>query len=363
MTAASAGTVAFADVVLSGAPIIDVRAPVEFAAGTIPGAVNLPILNDEERHVVGTVYKRDGNDAAVRMGHQLVGGDVKAARVAAWSDFIVNHPGTLLTCFRGGMRSKITQQWLHDVGVDVPRVAGGTKAARQFFVDAIDTFAHAVTTGATRMVVVGGATGSGKTAVLHALHHTAHVGVLDLEGLAHHRGSAFGALDVPQPRQVNFENDIALALLRHQRAGAGSMVVEDESVMVGGCAIPRLLFAAMRASSVVVVEEPLHSRVELTFHDYVVTRAREDVFARYRAALQKITKRLGGDLTVELINDLDSAVELWRSSGSLEAHRGWIRKLLTRYYDPMYEGSLQKRAPKVLFRGSRAECITFLRTV
>jgi tRNA 2-selenouridine synthase len=363
MMAPAAGTVAFADVVLSGAPVIDVRAPVEFAAGAIPGSVNLPILNDHERQMVGTTYKRDGNDAAVQQGYLLVGGDVKDARVAAWRDHIDKHPGTLLTCFRGGMRSKITQQWLHDVGVNVPRIEGGTKAARQCFVDATDAYAHAVAAHATRIVVVGGATGSGKTAVLQTLEGTANVGVLDLEAHAHHRGSAFGALDVPQPRQVNFENGIALALLRHQHLGRSHLAVEDESNMIGQCTIPLQLFAAMRGSSVVVVEESIDSRVELTFQDYVLTRARDDVFARYRAALQKITKRLGAALTTEIIHDLDGAVELWRSSGSLDAHRVWIHKLLTRYYDPIYESSFKKRAPQVLFRGSRAECTAFLQAV
>ena len=105
-----------------GFPLIDLRAPAEFALGAFPGAVNLPLLTDAERAAVGTRYKRCGQQAAIALGEELVSGAVRDARIEAWRGFITAHPTTLLYCWRGGLRSQIAQEWLRDVGVDVSRV-------------------------------------------------------------------------------------------------------------------------------------------------------------------------------------------------------------------------------------------------
>ncbi|MDC6679308.1 rhodanese-like domain-containing protein, partial [Leclercia adecarboxylata] len=111
--------------------LIDVRAPVEFAQGALPGAVNLPLMNDEERHQVGIAYKQQGQAAAIALGERLVSGDIKQARINAWQAYLTEHPDALIYCFRGGLRSQIAQQWLDETGASRPRLQGGWKAMRQ----------------------------------------------------------------------------------------------------------------------------------------------------------------------------------------------------------------------------------------
>ena len=122
-------------IVAGSLPLLDVRAPVEYARGALPGAVNLPLLYDQEREAVGKAYKSGGRDAAVALGHRLVSGDIKHSRLAAWQRFVAEHPTALICCWRGGMRSQIVQQWLADAGVAAPRVSGGFKALRRFCMD------------------------------------------------------------------------------------------------------------------------------------------------------------------------------------------------------------------------------------
>ncbi|HBM45267.1 MAG TPA: tRNA 2-selenouridine(34) synthase MnmH, partial [Halomonas sp.] len=115
-------------VIASNTPLIDVRAPVEFAQGSLPGAVNLPLMVDEERHQVGIAYKQQGQQAAIALGERLVSGEIKQARVAAWQAYLAQHPDASIYCFRGGLRSQIAQQWLVDAGLHRPRIEGGWKA-------------------------------------------------------------------------------------------------------------------------------------------------------------------------------------------------------------------------------------------
>jgi tRNA 2-selenouridine synthase len=118
-------------------PLIDVRAPVEFATGSLPNSVNLPILNDEERALIGTTYKTQGRETAIQLGHQLISGDVKEQRLQAWRSYIDLHPHAVIYCFRGGLRSQITQQWLKEAGIQRPLITGGYKAVRSFIIETI----------------------------------------------------------------------------------------------------------------------------------------------------------------------------------------------------------------------------------
>ena len=116
--------------------MLDTRAPVEFVKGAFPGAVNIPLMNDAEREQIGLRYKQQGQDAAIALGHQLVSGETKAARIRAWADFAHRHPDGCLYCFRGGLRSRIARQWIQEeAGIDYPRVAGGYKAMRGFLLE------------------------------------------------------------------------------------------------------------------------------------------------------------------------------------------------------------------------------------
>lgn len=303
---------------------IDVRAPVEFADGTVPGAVNLPLLTDDERKQVGTTYRHEGQDAAIALGHRLVGGSVKEARVQRWIDEIQAHPDSILYCFRGGLRSQITQAWLAERGVDRPIVHGGYKALRRFFLKILE-----LQTQNLRFEVVSGPTGSGKT---HFLRQSGRPFV-DLEGLARHRGSAFGAMESPQPGQVDFENGLALALFRAQQTGE-SILIEDESRMIGRRILPEALFHRMQESPRKVLDVSFEQRVENIFRDYVGADPAQ--FERFKNSVQAISRKLGDLRSREILNDLIFSQSEFLAGRGLESNRVWISKLLKWYYDPMY---------------------------
>jgi len=249
----------FARLFLDQVPMLDVRAPVEFAKGAFPGALNIPLLDDEERAQVGIRYKQAGNDKAVELGHQLIWGERKARRLEQWTDFVKAHPQGCLYCFRGGQRSQIVQQWLAEEGIDYPRVSGGYKAMRRFLMDQTEQLAGQLT-----FILLGGRTGVGKTEVLLELPN--HI---DLEGLANHRGSSFGRMLARQPSQINFEHPLAIAMMQLKAAGANRLVLEDESRSIGQRAIPTPLWHMMLQAPVVMLEDSMASRIERTRRDYV----------------------------------------------------------------------------------------------
>ena len=185
----------------------------EFAKGSFPNAINAPLMNDEERHRTGICYKEKGQDKAIELGHQLVNGDIKAQRVEAWKRFAAQNPHGYLFCFRGGLRSRITQQWMHEAGVDFPLVKGGYKALRRYLIDSLEALVES-----SEFRILSGRTGTGKTRVLQQLPNP-----VDLEGLANHRGSSFGRQVSPQPAQIDFENRLAVAMLKAHHLTGGPM--------------------------------------------------------------------------------------------------------------------------------------------
>ena len=200
-------------------PMLDVRAPLEFSQGAFPFSVNEPLLNDAERQQVGTCYKHVGQESAVKLGTRLVSGNIKAERVARWKAFHSAHPDGVLYCFRGGLRSKITQQWIFDEsGVQMPRVKGGYKALRRYLIDQTERLAKQLSP-----LILSGRTGSGKTHLLKKLECA-----IDLESLANHRGSSFGRQVSPQPTQISFENRVAIELLNEQ---LGLDLIESSMVL------------------------------------------------------------------------------------------------------------------------------------
>jgi len=197
----------FDDLLLEQRPMFDVRAPVEFNKGAFPLVLNLPLMNDDERQQIGTCYKEQGQDAAIALGHQLVNGTTKDQRVAQWHGFASRHPNAVLYCFRGGLRSKVSQQWLAEAGIAVPYVEGGYKALRSHLIERLDQLV-----GNLPAFVLSGRTGTGKTEILPLFDRT-----IDLEGIAKHRGSSFGKYIEEQPSQINFENNLAIALMQLNR--------------------------------------------------------------------------------------------------------------------------------------------------
>ena len=342
--------------------LLDVRAPLEFEQGAFPGATNLPLMNDEERHQVGLRYKQVNQEAAIQLGHELVSGDIKAARVAQWKTFVQTHPEGYLYCFRGGLRSRISQAWLAEAGTEYPRIVGGYKAMRTFLLESLTKHIEL-----SDFVLVSGLTGSGKTEVIQSLSST-----VDLEKLAHHRGSSFGKHATDQPVQINFDNSLAIALLRLHARGKSRIALEDESRMIGRCALPLSLRDKMQTSSVVWLEEPMAIRVERILHDYVEdlgtqfatklgAEAGFDAFsARLLESLQNLIKRLGGERHTRLAAAMQAALNEQKSKGTLDLHREWIRPLLSEYYDPMYEHQRTSKLSRVIFSGDRAAVTEYL---
>lgn len=313
---------------------IDVRAPIEFEQGAVPGALNFPLLTNDERHQVGLTYKEQGKEAAIVLGHQIVSGDVRAARTSAWMQQLQTEPQTLIYCFRGGLRSKTVQAWLMEQGLDVPIIVGGYKALRNFFLDAITEYSRSL-----EFQIIGGPTGSGKTKHLHVSGQP----FLDLEALAKHRGSAFGATGEAQPSQADFENALALELIRLSlvATGRGPILMESESRLIGQRAIPDALFARIKESPRMELATSLDERVENIFRDYVLESRlglSGDVqrFEEFRRSVRAISRKLGGLRTQEILGDLNFAQDEFLRSGDLSPNKSWIRKLLCWYYDPLY---------------------------
>jgi tRNA 2-selenouridine synthase len=349
---------------LEDVPLLDVRAPVEFAEGAFPAAENHPLVDDDERHRIGITYKEEGQDEAIALGEALVRGEVRAARLERWRAFLAQHPDAVLYCFRGGMRSKISQRWLHEyLGIDCPRVRGGYKAMRRYLLDQIEQ-----NSACCRPVVVGGRTGVGKTRFLLDCD-----AAIDLEGLAHHRGSAFGHHPEPQPTQIDFENAFSIALMKRVADGNRPFLVEDESRHVGSRHVPPGFFARMEQAPLVLLEAGFDERVEITRREYVddalaeFRRARgEDrgfqAWSDYlRDAMKRIRRRLGGERHQRVSRLLEDALARHRRTGDIEAHREWIAVLLRDYYDGMYEYQLSRKQERVVFSGARDALAAYLR--
>lgn len=343
-------------------PIIDVRAPVEFAQGAMPAAVNLPLMNDEERAAVGTCYKREGADAALALGHKLVAGDTRQQRIAAWLDACRDAPNGYLCCARGGQRSHITQSWIKEHGIDYPLIVGGYKALRQAAIKATEELVR------HPIILIGGCTGNGKTPLVRQQPQG-----IDLEGLAHHRGSSFGRTLNAQFSQATFENHLATALLQgaHEQDRV-RWVLEDEGRMIGANHLPECLRDRMAQSPIAVVEDPFVLRIERLREEYF-TRMHHDFFAAYgeelgwqeysaylHHGLFAIRRRLGLQRFAELTATLDASLAEQRRSGSTEAHFAWLVPLLNEYYDPMYRYQLEKKADKIVFRGTSEDVVSWL---
>jgi tRNA 2-selenouridine synthase len=353
----------YRDLFLSDRPMLDTRAPVEFGKGAFPGAVNLPLMTDSEREQVGLCYKKQGQQAAIALGHQLVSGAAKSERIQAWADFARANPDGCLYCFRGGLRSQISQQWLRtEAGIDYPRVAGGYKAMRGFLLDTIE---QAV--AQCELVVIGGMTGTGKTDVIVRLDNA-----LDLEGRANHRGSSFGKRVTEQPSAIDFENRLAVDLLKKRAQGIGQFVLEDESRMVGRCPLPLALYQGMQACPMVWLEDSQEGRVERILRDYVVDLSGEYIalhgepgnalFANHLLlSLNNLYKRLGGERHQRLLALMQAALAEQMRSGAVDMHRAWIDILLREYYDPIYAYQRESKASRIEFAGEQAAVLDYLK--
>lgn len=322
----------------AGTPLLDVRAPIEFARGAFPASFNLPILDDEEREQVGICYKEQGAQAAEVLGHELVD---KQARVASWQTFLKEHPNALLYCFRGGQRSKIATSWLLESGNSIERIPGGYKALRQHLLSVLDD--------PPPITLISGKTGVGKTELLVRFQNA-----VDLEGLANHRGSAFGRQRTEQPTQIQFENELAVQLLKQP----ATIVLEDESRLIGRISLPLQLQEAMKRAPILLLEDSVQNRVERILKEYVVDQLAdmnepnklELLQDQFLSSLSAIKKRLGGVRYEALHLIMKNAFNHQQKTDDATRHCEWIEHLLTEYYDPMYEYQLEKKLDRITQR-------------
>ncbi len=307
-------------------PIIDVRSPGEYAHAHIPGAISLPLFTDEERKVVGTAYKQQSREDAIKIGLDYYG--PKMRKIVEEVEQLLHsrqHKGgpeekwVLLHCWRGGMRSAAVAWLLELYGFKVFLLIGGYKAYRNWVLAQFEK--------PYSFKVLGGYTGSGKTEALHQLRSTGKV-IIDLEGIARHKGSAFGGFGQMQPSQEMFENELAGKLLAAQAAlPDGSKIwVEDESQRIGGINLPNALWHTIRQARVYFLDIPFDARLDFITRNYGKHKMEELVNAVIR-----IQKRLGNESTKNAINLL------------LEGRHRDAFAILLRYYDKYYKSSLQKR--------------------
>jgi len=306
--------------------IFDVRSPSEHTQGRIPNSVSLPIFNDEERAAVGTAYKQESREKAIDLGLEFVGPKLK--------DYIRLAKGHLdvgcakIHCWRGGMRSSSMAWLFNNAGIESVTLNGGYKTFRKW---ALETFEKPY-----EFKVLGGFTGCGKTEILQALHDLAEQ-ALDLEGLANHRGSSFGNLGMPpQPSTEQFQNEIAYQLSTFD--ADKPIWVEDESTMIGFCRIPEGIFSQMREAKLTIIERPIDERLEILQQNYSSGHPQEWI-----KATQKISKKLGGARTQEVIDNI--------KSGHLEN----AAKLVLQYYDKTYEHSLSRGESERIIRRFQAK--------
>ena len=319
---------------------IDVRSPGEFHKGSFPNSINIPILNDDHRHQVGLTYKQVGKEAAIALGHQLVD-PIRDQLVREWLSFTNAQQEVLLFCWRGGLRSRTTAQWIEEAGGKALVVEGGYKAIRAEILKSFEK--------PYEILTLTGSTGSGKTELLKNIP-----GAIDLEALSYHRGSAFGGhSDFPQPSQQLFENRLGIELL----TSTGPIVLEDESRMIGKIVIPLPILNQMKSAPLIKMNIPLLERAARIYDEYVLREQDLDsIRTRYIQCIERISKRLGGTRASELIEKMTTAFD----SGNKEDHLGWIKQLLEEYYDPSYQMSFERTPRKVAFSGDRQECETYL---
>lgn len=282
----------------SSIPVIDVRSPFEYQKGHIPGSFNLPLLNDEERHLTGLSYAKHGKSEAVRGALEMVG--PKMIHLVDEAHKIAPEGHLAVYCFRGGMRSK-SMAWLLEIsGFNISILEGGYKSWRAY---ALKELANP-----KPLMVITGHTGCGKTEILHTLA-TMGEQVIDLEGLASHRGSVFGAIGLPnQPSSEHFSNLLAMQWLSLD--DSKPTYIESESVRIGNVQIDQGFFAHIENAPAICIQSPRKERINRILNEYATNN--KDLLIN---AFQHICRRLGDKNTRDAIlavqeNRLHDAVEI-----------------------------------------------------
>ncbi len=303
-------------------PVLDVRSPGEYLHAHIPGAHSFPIFSNEERKEIGTAYKQVSRETAIKIGLEYFGKKLPA--FVEQADAIVKLHGSAsktvaVHCWRGGMRSS-AMAWLLDLyGYKVYLLSGGYKAYRNWVLQQFEQ--------PYRLHIVSGYTGSNKTGTLAALQQKGQC-IIDLEGLAHHRGSAFGHIGLaPQPSQEQFENSLAIDLFGIRSSHPEAAIwLEDESQRIGLVNVPPALFKQMREQNILFLDIPFEERLKFLVSTYGVFEKQE-----LHNGISRIAKKLGGP-------EYREASELLEAGNTKACFR-----ILLNYYDRLYLKSRQKR--------------------
>lgn len=299
-------------------PVIDVRSEGEFEEGHISGAINIPLLNNEARAIVGTAYKKKGQAEAIREGFRLVG--PRLAEIIQQTETIAAGKEILVHCWRGGMRSSNFCQFAGMAKVKSQVLKGGYKAYRQF---AFEAFQQPL-----QIILIGGCTGSGKSEVLRALKGQGEQ-IIDLETLAHHKGSAFGSLmQLPQPTTEQFHNNLFEEIFKLDISKP--IWVEDESITIGKVFLPPDFWLRMKSSPIVQMNVSKEVRVQRLVAEYGHADRGE-----FLEAMTKIVKRLGGQ-------HFKAAKEKL-----LEGDMASTIEILLTYYDKYYLESIGSKKDRV----------------
>ena len=358
----------FKEIVLNNIPLIDVRAPIEYEKGAFFNSINIPILNNEERHIIGICYKEKGNEEATKLGYKLVSGKIKENRLNSWINFIKANPNAILYCFRGGSRSRIAQEWIVEtLKEDIFRLRGGYKAFRNYLIENLSVENQNYTP-----IILTGYTGSGKTKILKKINNS-----IDLEGIANHRGSSFGSHVSPQPTQINFENNLAYDLIKKQNKNFQHLIFEDEGRNIGKNFIPQDFYNFFHSGKKILVSSTIEERIENTLIEYVVDAQKEYIkvygvedgltewFNYIYSSMERLKKKLGGDRFKKVLDELNFAYKTQLSTEKIEYHKYWIELFLKEYYDPMYSYTLQKDKDnnKIIFEGNSTDIIEYLKSL
>ena len=301
--------------------IIDVRAPSEYADDHIPGAINLPVMNDAERAEIGTMYKQESPFVAKRAGAAVVARNIATHLETVLAD-APRHFKPLVYCWRGGQRSGSMARIFSEIGWHTGVIEGGYKAYRKSVLDTLDAVPPSLP-----IIILRGRTGTAKT---HILRRAAELGaqIIDLEGLASHRGSLLGPEpDRPQPSQRQFESDLTVELSKLD--SSRPVFIEAESNKVGQIHIPAVLWAAMREKPTVTITADVGSRAAFLQHDYAHIIADP---VRLDPLLQWGAGRLGHKI-----------IDEWRSHIAAGNWGDFVESVLIDHYDPAYDRSSKSR--------------------
>ena len=299
--------------------LIDVRTPKEFHESTIPGAVNVPVLLDEERVMVGTAYKQESQEKAKQLGVEAISkrlGDISKQIMELSKEY----ENLIFFCARGGMRSGSMTSFFRSMGYKTSRLSGGYKSYRAFVIEDLENIVENIT-----LVTLHGKTGTGKTKILNELQKKGYE-TIDLEGMAKNRGSHFGHIGIPQDRSQKTFESLLYNAIKHRKNNV--IIIEGESRKIGPIHIPDPFWNIMKKGVKILVEAPTEMRLDIIMDDYTgIDQLKDSLFE----VVAKLKRYIDG-------NVYNNFIDLVEKGEIREA----ARQMMIKYYDPMYDKSLNR---------------------